>query len=302
MGNAYDLMASKVSWGNGLGQTATISAFGAAAVFWEMWTPIPSEKSGLLLNALGTMGGGGGRMGGMWGKIPVKLPNVGAAKAALGLPQRIALIRTDTQKMMEACSQIHEAAKAASELSAEIVRHGSSITEQNWKADDQQEFSKQLDMYRISLDATKQLGYVSAALTAVVALLRFIQLAICAALMVALAALAIAWVAAMAASWFFGVGAGIAAQIRVWANRLIDLARKAVPVMEAIMVYVGLGHVAILTLMTANAAAVDSYKIGDIEGGGGWDALGDAAIRAVEDLWEKYKRKGLKGLPDFTGF
>jgi hypothetical protein len=303
MSNPYDSMAGQVSSGKVLGQTAAVSSVLAAAAFWELWTPMPAEKSGILLNALGTMGGGGGKMAGIWGKVaPVKLPGVGAANAALGMPPRLALIITDTGKMMEACSQVHEAANAASELSAEIEKHGSTITEQNWKADDQEEFSRQLDMYRISLDATKQLGYVTASLTGVVAMLRYIQLSIAAALMTILAALAIAYTAALAMSWAFGIGAAVAATIRGIATPLIQISRTIVPVMEAIMVMVGLGHVAICTVMGANAAAVDSYKIGDIEGGGGWDSMGDAAIRSAEDLMEKYKRKGLKGLSEFSGF
>ncbi|GAA2760136.1 hypothetical protein [Actinopolymorpha rutila] len=303
MGNTYDSMAGAVSSGKDLGQVAFISSMIASTLaFWELWTPMPSEKSGILLNALGTMGGGGGKMAGIWGKAaPVKLPGVGAAKVALGMPPRLALIRTDTATMMDACSKVHEAAKVASQLSADVVKHGSTITEQTWKAKDQEQFGEQLDMYRISLDATKQLGYVTASLTAVVAMLRFIQLAIAAALMTVLAALAVAWVAAMAMSWAFGIGAGVAATIRSIGTPLVRISQKIVPVMEAVMVMVGLGHVAICTLMTANAAAVDSYKIGDI-GGGGWDSLQDTGLRAVEDLLEKYKRKGLKAIPDFSGF
>ncbi|MGH3486393.1 MAG: hypothetical protein ACRDP8_00540, partial [Actinopolymorphaceae bacterium] len=102
--------------------------------------------------------------------------------------------------------------------------------------------------------------------------------------------------------WAFGIGAGVAATIRAIATPLVKISPSIVPVMEAIMVMVSLGHIAICTVMTANAAAVDSYKIGDIEGGGGWDSMGDAALRSVEDLIEKYKRKGLKGLSEFSGF
>jgi hypothetical protein len=71
----------------------------------------------------------------------------------------------------------------------------------------------------------------------------------------------------MAMSWAFGIGAGVAATIRSIATPIVKISQKIVPVMEAVMVMVGLGHIAICGLMTANAAAVDSYEIGDIEGG-----------------------------------
>lgn len=307
MSNPYDSMVGFVSQGKTFSTIAFASCLVACTAYPELLMPLPATKSGFLLKNLEKSAMGGGKTMGI--PIPgmpkgtsraIGLPksvrvvtDASKSQMALGFPMRIFMIRTDTAAMMKACSHIHEAAEVANKLSKEIRQHGDTITEQTWQADDQKVFAKQIDMYRISIDATMQLGYVNAALTAVVATLRFIQITICMALMGALAILAVAFWALI----FIPFCQGAAMSIRNAGRPIYQIARKLVPLMEQIMVYTGWAQSGASAALTLNAAAVDSYKVGDIEGGGGWQALGNSAVATVGDLLKKYERTLANAIP-----
>ncbi|MEQ7124083.1 hypothetical protein ABN034_06120 [Actinopolymorpha sp. B11F2] len=302
MSNSYDSMAGAVGPGKEFGEIAFYSSLAACSAFPELLLPVSAAKSGILLGALQ-------RISGQVSKRATRTTRVirlGKAESIVSdwmpsdsltsVPMRLALIRTDTAKMMEACSMIHESAKLGSQLYDELQQHGDSITEQNWKAADQEEFARLLTVHRAGILATAQLGYVTAAMTGVVAMLRFLQLTIAMAIMVALAAMAITFWILMAIPF----GQGAAMTIRNFGRPLIKTVQTIIRVMDEIMIKVGWAHAGLVGVMGLNAAAVDGYKIGEIEGGG-WQNLGDSAVDIVGNMLEKYKRAGLKGLSNFSG-
>jgi hypothetical protein len=301
--NPYDSMAGAVAAGNEFGETAFYSSLVACSAFPELLLPVSAANSGILLGALQRISTQVSsrvtrttrviRLGKAESIVTQFMPT----DALTSVPMRLFLIRTDTAKMMEACSKIHESATLGSQLYDELREHGDSITEQTWKAADQEQFSTLLTVHRAGILATAQLGYVTAAMTAVTAMLRFIQLTVAMAIMVALAAMAIAFWTLMAIPF----GQGAAMTIRNFGRPLIKTVQTIIRVMDEVMVKVGWAHAGLVGVMGLNAAAVDSYKIGEIEGGG-WQNLGESAVDIVGNMLEKWKRAGLAGMHGFSGF
>jgi hypothetical protein len=303
MSNTYDSMAGAVGPGKEFGDVAFYSSLAACAAFPELLMPVSAAKSGILLGALQRISTQVSnrttrttrviRLGRAESIVTQFMPT----DALTSVPMRLFLIRTDTAAMMNACSKMHEAAKLGSELYDDLREHGDSITEQNWKADDQEAFASLLTVHRAGILATAQLGYVTAAMTAVVAMLRFIQLTVAMAVMVALAAMAVAFWIAMAIPG----GQGVAMSIRNFGRPLIKTVQTIIRVMDEIMIKVGWAHAGLVGVMGLNAAAVDGYKIDGVEGEG-WQNLSHSAIDIVGNMMEKWKRAGLKGLNGLSGF
>ncbi|WP_157181539.1 hypothetical protein [Actinopolymorpha alba] len=304
MSNPYDSMAGAVGPGKEFGNIAFYSSLAACAAFPELLLPVSAAKSGILLKQVlqrisTQVSNRTSRTTRVirFGKSESIVTQFIPTDALTSVPMRLFLIRTDTAKMMEACSKIHEAAKLGSQLYDELRRHGDSITDQNWKAADQEEFSTLLTVHGAGILATAQLGYVTATMTALTAMLRFVQLLIAMVIMVILAAMAVAFWIAMAIPG----GQGVAMSIRNFGRPLIKTVQTIIRVMDEIMIKVGWAHAGLVGIMGVNAAAVDGYKIGDIEGGG-WQNLGDSAVDIVDNMLEKWKRAGLKGINGLSGF
>lgn len=304
MSNPYDSMAGAVGPGKEFGQIAFVSSLVACSAFPELLLPVSAAKSGILLKqVLERAASQASRRVSRttrvirFGKSESIVTQFMPTDALTSVPMRLFLIRTDTAKMMEACSKIHESATLGSQLYDELREHGDSITDENWKAEDQQEFSRLLTSHRAGILATAQLGYVTAAMTSVVAMLRFIQLTVAMAIMVALAAMAVTFWILMAIPF----GQGAAMSIRNFGRPLIKTVQTIIRVMDEIMIKVGWAHAGLVGVMGLNAAAVDGYKVGEIEGGG-WENLGQSAVDIVGNMLEKYKRTGLKGINGLSGF
>lgn len=292
MSNPYDSMEGVVSSGEAFGNIAFYSSLAACTAFWELLMPVPAAKSGLMLNSLQKIATRASNKG-MRPTRVIRLPKSASIVTQIiptdvmtSVPVRLFLIKTDTGAMMRACSKMHESAKIGGDLHDELEQHAQSITDQQWQADDQQAFSRLLTSHRVGILGTSHLGYVNAAMTGTVAMLRFVQLSISMALMVFLAAMAIVFWALMLIPV---VGQGTAMSFRTSLKPVVEIARKVIQTMDEIMVKVGWAHAGIVGLMTLNAAGTDAYKIGDIEGGG-WANLGRSGVDIVKDIAEKYLR------------
>jgi hypothetical protein len=172
MSNTYDSMAGALASGNELGNIALVSSLIACTVWPEhLLAPIPAAKSGILLSQLEK-------------RVPVKtvnLPVHGAVQVGpTNVPTRLALIRTDTGKMLQACSRIHESGSAGLRYLEELNKQYYSVSPATWESNDQAAYSKQLLDYRNSVQNTYCLAWETALLTPIVATLRFLQLAIAA--------------------------------------------------------------------------------------------------------------------------
>lgn len=287
--NAYDSMAGAVGPGKEFGNIALVSSLVACTAFPELLMPVAAGKSGVLLSALQKISTRMSMRGGRTtrvihlGKSQSIVTDFMPTDALTSVPMRLMLIRTDTAAMMEACSKIHESAKLGGELYDELVEHGDAVTDEVWKADDQEAFATLLTVHRAGILATAQLGYVTAAMTGVTAMLRFIQLTIAMAIMVCLAAMAVAFWILMAIPFCQGA----AMTIRNFGRPLIKTVQTIIRVMDEIMIKVGWAHAGIVALMTLNNAGVDSYSIRGIEGQG-WSNIGQSGVDIVDNLCVKY--------------
>lgn len=292
MSNPYDSMASVASPGEAFGNTAFYSSLVACTAFWELLMPVPAAKSGLMLNSLQKIATRASNKG-MRPTRVIRLPKSASIVTQIiptdvmtSVPVRLFLIKTDTGAMLRACSKMHESANIGKDLYDELVEHGDSVTDEVWKADDQESFSRLLTSHRAGILGTSHLGYVNAAMTGTVAMLRFVQLSISMALMVFLAAMALVFWALMLIPI---VGTGTAMSFRTSLKPVVEIARKVIQTMDEIMVKVGWAHAGIVGLMTLNAAGTDAYKIDGIEGQG-WSNLGQSGVDIVKDIADKYLR------------
>jgi hypothetical protein len=292
MSNPYDSMEGFVGPGEAFGWTAFGSSLLACTAFWELLMPVPAAKSGLMLSSLQRIATRVSNKTVRPTRV-IRLPKstsiitqIIPTDVMTSVPVRLFLIKTDTGAMMRACSKMHESAKIGGDLYDELREHGDSITEEVWKADDQEAFSSLLTSHRAGILATSQLGYVNAAMTATVAMLRFIQLFISMVLMVFLAAMAVVFWALMLIPF---VGQGTAMSFRTSLRPVVDIARKVIQVMDEIMVKVGWAHAGLVGLMTLNAAGTDAYSTAGVEGHG-WENLRGSGVDILKDIAEKYLR------------
>ncbi|MET9022377.1 hypothetical protein ABZV93_20585 [Actinopolymorpha sp. NPDC004070] len=283
MANAYDSMAGAFSSGETLGKTAFMSSIVACSVWPELLLPIPADKSGILLKQLQ-------RVGQKW-KLNRSVSLGGQTLTVTGgvltsVPVRLKLIVTDTGKMLQACSRIHESGSAGKRYLEDLNGLYYSITPEVWQANDQAAYSERLRKHRDSVQNTYCLAWETAALTAVVGSLRFAQMAISCVLAGILAIMAAAFWIAMAIPF----GQGVAVSIRNAGQVIARMLPRIIRLMDEIMLRVGQAHAALVALRTLEAGVSDSIRLGN---GEGYKDMGDAAIRAAGDLVEKLKRKQL---------
>jgi hypothetical protein len=284
MSNTYDSMAGALSSGNELGNVALVSSLIACTVWPEhLLAPIPAAKSGILLSQLEK-------------RVPVKtvnLPVHGAVDVGpTNVPTRLALIRTDTGKMLQACSRIHESGSAGLRYLEELNKQYYSVSPATWESNDQAAYSKQLLDYRNSVQNTYCLAWETALLTSIVAVLRFVQLAIAAVIAGILAAMAIAYWALV----FIPFTSAAAQSIRTAGTAIARTLPTIIRVMDEIMVKVGWVHAGILGVRTAQAAISDSMRLDD---GEGFRVLGGAAVEVLGDLVKKLTKGQVNVLSGF---
>ncbi|WP_020577945.1 hypothetical protein [Actinopolymorpha alba] len=289
MSNAYDSMAGAFSSGKVLGWTAFGSSLVACSVWPELLLPIPADKSGFLLNQLG-------KVGAKW-NLNRSMSLGGQTITVTGgvltsVPLRLKLIITDTGKMLEACSRIHESGSAGKTYLEALNDQYYSITPDVWQANDQEAYSERLRKYRDSVQNTYCLAWETAALTAVVGSLRFIQMAIACALAGVLAILAAAFWIAVAIPF----GQGVAVSIRNAGQVIARMLPRVIRIMDEIMVKVGQAHAALVAVRTFQAGISDSIRLGDAEG---YKDMGDAALETLGDMLKKLSKGQVNVL---TGF
>ena len=289
MGNNYDSMAGALSSGESLGYTAFVSSIVACSVWPELLQPIPAAKSGLLLKTIerhvskipragNTMSlPGGSYLGGLSG-------HASWADVATSVPIRLRLIITDTGTMLRACSEIDQSAEQARRYLDELDRHYYSISEDVWRANDQEAYCERLRKHRDSVVNTCCLAEEAAMLTAVIGTLRFVQHAITAVLAGILAVLAAAFWIAMAIPF----GQAAAASIRSAGTAIANMLPRIVQVMDEAMVMCGLAHASLLGIRTLQAGISDELRLAD--GGGMSDLLG-AGGATLADVAEKFTDK-----------
>ncbi|HEX5597423.1 MAG TPA: hypothetical protein VFX61_15605 [Micromonosporaceae bacterium] len=275
MSNNYDSMAGAMSSGNELGEVALYSSLVACSVWPEhLLAPIPADKSGILLKQLQRI---------PTKDITVSLPtgSVAASVGVTNVPARLFLIRTDTGKMLQACSMMHESGSAGHRFLEELDRQYYSISTGAWAANDQEAYSRELSKYRNAVQNTYCLAWETALLTSIVATLRFIQLAIAAALAGILAVMATAFWAVV---FIPVVGQGLATSIRTAGMALARMLPTVIRMMDEIMVKVGWVHAGLLAVRTAQAAISDNMRLGDNKG---FSDLGKGAGEVLDDLLKK---------------
>ncbi len=289
MGNNYDSMAGALSSGESLGYTAFVSSIVACSVWPELLQPIPAAKSGLLLKTIeshvskipragNTMSlPGGSYLGGLSG-------HASWADVATSVPIRLRLIITDTGTMLRACSEIDQSAEQARRYLDELDRHYYSISEDVWRANDQEAYCERLRKHRDSVVNTCCLAEEAAMLTAVIGTLRFVQHAITAVLAGILAVLAAAFWIAMAIPF----GQAAAVSIRSAGTAIANMLPRIVQVMDEAMVMCGLAHASLLGIRTLQAGISDELRLAD--GGGMSDLLG-AGGATLADVAEKFTDK-----------
>lgn len=277
MSNPYDGMASGFSSGEALGWTAFVGSIAACTVWWDLMMPVPAANSGLLLKNMEKFGN----------KLSKSDSVVGLAGNGMQLmtnvPMRLKMIITDTGKMLEACGKVHESGVAAQRYVDELDHLLKSITPEVWQGDDQAKFQERLEKLKARAEGHVSLATLTAALTAVVGTLRFIQLAIAAALAGALGVMSVAYWVAMAIPF----GQGVAQGIRAAGVGLSRMLPNIIRVMDEIMVKVGQAHVACAAALVAFEAIADSVQLDNADS---LKDLGGAAVETVGDIAKKLSK------------
>jgi hypothetical protein len=282
MSNAYDGMASQFANGKSFGENAFIASIVASTVFWELLAPVPAGGSGVLLSQAQK-----------WkDKFPRKTVKAdsflgGSGELSAGLdsitnvPSRLRLITTDTGKMLQACSRMHESAQLGRRCLDELGRIDAGVTSDDWQGKDEKAFRERFEKYRNSLEGTCSLAETGAVMTAAIGTMRYIQLTIAFAMTTVLAAAAVAWWAVV---WIPVVGQGMAATIRAMGTPFAQMLRTVIQTMDQIMVAFGVAHITLSVVLTLREATTDSVRLGS--GAGMQDLLG-AASTTVGDLLRK---------------
>ncbi|GAB3426673.1 hypothetical protein [Flindersiella endophytica] len=295
MGNNYDSMASGLSSGKALGETAFYTCLVACTVWPELLQPIPAAKSGMLMKQIESMAGkiprakntmnlpGGSYLGGLSGHASFQ-------DIATSVPIRLRLIVTDTGQMLRACSEIDQSAEEGRRYVEALNHHYYSISPDVWNQNDQKAYSERLRKDRDAAVNTACLAEEAAMMTAIIATLRFAQHAISAALCGVLAAGAAAFWVAMCIPF----GQGVAASIRSALTPVANMLPRIIQIMDEAMTMAGLAHASLLGVRTLQAGISDEIRLDDGGGlkdllGAGGDTIGDIADKYLDKIkiWEK---------------
>lgn len=285
MSNNYDSMAGSLSDGTRLGNVALGASVVAATVWPDVFlAPIPADKSGFLLKQLQ--------------RIPVKnvnLPGPTGGMTTIGVTNvivRLFMIRTDTGMMCQACSHIHESGNKGLDHLHELNNEYYSIRPTTWQANDQEAYSEQLRKYRDSVLNTYALAWETALLTSIVAVLRFIQLAVSALICGILAIMAgLYW-----ATVFIPPLSGFAQAVRTAGTVIARFVPTIIRVMDEAMVMVGYAHAGLIGIRTGQAAISDSIRLGN---GEGFRILGGAGVEVMNDFIKKISKGQVNVLSGF---
>lgn len=284
MSNTYDSMSGGLSSGKSLGEAAFVASLVACSVWPELLLPVPAAKSGFLLNSMEKLASNG------W--LTKSLSIQGQATSIGGMltsvPMRVKLIVTDTGQMLQACSQLHESGSTGLTFLEELNEITYSITPESWQANDQVAYSEKLLSYRNSVQNTYCLAQESAMIAAIVATLRFAQMAIAA----VLAAMAVAFWIAMAVPF----GQPFAMSIRTFGTSLVTMLKTVIQTMDEIMLMVGQGASAIMAARTVEAGISDSIRLGENEG---MKDLGGSAIDVLGDMLTRLSKGKITDLSGF---
>lgn len=280
MSNTYDSMSGGLSSGKSLGEAAFVASLVACSVWPELLLPVPAAKSGFLLNSMEKLASNG------W--LTKSLSIQGQATSIGGMltsvPMRVKLIVTDTGQMLQACSQLHESGSTGLTFLEELNEITYSITPESWQANDQVAYSEKLLSYRNSVQNT----YCLAQESAMIATLRFAQMAIAA----VLAAMAVAFWIAMAVPF----GQPFAMSIRTFGTSLVTMLKTVIQTMDEIMLMVGQGASAIMAARTVEAGISDSIRLGENEG---MKDLGGSAIDVLGDMLTRLSKGKITDLSGF---
>lgn len=288
MTNNYDSMASGLSSGKTLGETAFVASLVACTVWPELLLPLPAAKSGFFLKSMEKVAGKG------W--LAKSLAIQGQATSIGGMltsvPMRLKLIITDTGQMLQACSQLQESGATGLAYLQELDEIYYSINPASWHANDQEEYGKKLLSYRNSVQNTYCLAQESALISSIVATLRFAQMAIAAVLAGVLAAMAVAFWIAMAIPF----GQGFAMSIRTFGTSMVTMLKTVIQTMDEIMLVVGQGAAGIMAARTLEAGISDTIRLGTNEG---MKDLGGSAIDVLGDMLTRLSKGKIT---DMSGF
>jgi hypothetical protein len=287
MSNRYDAMAGQLADGKTAGMTAIGSSIVASIVFPEyLLTPIQPSKSGLMLKILGRV---------PLQKIPtpsvLNLPVDSVTVGATNVPMRLALILTDTGAMCRACARLQDSADAGYCYAQDLEDQHRSVSEKTWQANDQKAFSGSFDSYYKSVRGTALLAEFSAMMTSVIAVLRYVQLAVSMVLSLILAIVAAIYLA----TFWFPPTAAFAQQLRTSFLPVARALRVIIRFLDEIMVQVGMTHAGIMASGTLLAAQYDDITLGDLRG---TDILGDAGVEVMGDLLKKLTKGHVDILSD----
>jgi hypothetical protein len=288
MSNSYDSMAGGLSSGKALGEAAFVSSLVACSVWPELLLPVPAAKSGFLLNSLEKVAGKGWFTKSL--SIQGQATSIGGVLTSV--PMRLKLIITDTGQMLQACSDLHESGSTGLAYLEELNEIYYSINPASWQANDQVAYGEKLLSYRNSVQNTYCLAQESALIAAIVATLRFAQMAIAAVLAGVLAAMAVAFWIAMAIPF----GQGFAMSIRTFGTSMVTMLKTVIQTMDEIMIMVGQGASAIMAVRTLEAGISDNIRLGENEG---LKDLGGSAISVVSDMLERLSKGKLTDLSGF---